>query len=386
MTALGDDLRTSTERFPRALVRRMVDNYRGRTLEHAPHAMTEPATVFTDQARFEKELDVFFRRGSHIVGWTGELPRPGTFVTKNVAGHPVLVTRADDGVLRAFKNACTHRGAQVADGCGEARRLTCPYHAWSFALDGSLAGQPDSYAFDEIDRMTLGLEPLPIADVAGLIAVGLTENDDPAAAFADIEPELRWCNYDTHEVICHHSWNLRSNWKIAFDVNLETYHVNYLHRETLFELVLHHPIFDSFGRHGRWGFPTKGIEAIAELPEEHWPDIAPISIVHTLFPSVVLLETPVSCQMFRIYPGRTVGECTVDLTEASIRPTQTDEERAARKAGADFAAVVVGKEDFPAAEQCQRGAEMGLKQFVFGTNEPMLQHWHRTWRAALDSH
>ena len=104
--------------------------------------------------------------------WTGELPRPGTFVTKSVAGHPVLVTRADDGVLRAFKNACTHRGAQVADGCGEARRLTCPYHAWSFALDGSLAGQPDSYAFDEIDRMTLGLEPLPIADVAGLIAVG----------------------------------------------------------------------------------------------------------------------------------------------------------------------------------------------------------------------
>lgn len=89
--------------------------------------------------------------------------------------------------------------------------------------------------------------------------------------------------------------------------------------------------------------------------------------------------------MFRVYPGRHVGECTVDLTEASIRPTATDEERAARKAGAYFAALVVGKEDFPAAEQCQRGAEMGLRNFVFGTNEPMLQHWHRTWRAALDA-
>lgn len=221
--------------------------------------------------------------------------------------------------------------------------------------------------------------------MAGLIAVGLDENADPAAAFADIEPQLRWCSYDTHEVVCHHSWTLKANWKIAFDVNLETYHVNYLHRETLFNLVLHNPIADSFGRHGRWGFPTTGIEKVVELPEDQWPDPAPISIVHTLFPSVVLLETPVSCQMFRVYPGRHVGECTVDLTEASIRPTATDEERAARKAGADFAALVVGKEDFPAAEQCQRGAEMGLRNFVFGTNEPMLQHWHRTWRAALDA-
>ena len=385
MTTLSDHNNVATQRFPRELVRRMADNFRTRTLDHAPGNMTEPASVFTDQARFEKELDVLFRRGSHVIGWTGELPRPGTFVTKNVAGHPVLVTRAEDGILRAFRNACTHRGAQVADGCGEARRLTCPYHAWSFDLDGSLAGQPDAYAFEGIDRMTLGLEPLPIADVAGLIAVGLDESADPRAAFADIEPQLRWCSYDTHEIVCHHSWNLRSNWKIAFDVNLETYHVNYLHRETLFNLVLHHPIYDTFGRHGRWGFPTTGIEKIADLPEDQWPDPAPISIVHTLFPSVVLLETPVSCQMFRIYPGRTVGECTVDLTEASVRPTTSDEERAARKAGADFAAVVVGKEDFPAAEQCQRGAEMGLKQFVFGTNEPMLQHWHRTWRAALDA-
>ena len=122
---------------------------------------------------------------------------------------------------------------------------------------------------------------------------------------------------------------------------------------------------------------------MADQPEESWPDPAPISVIHTYFPSTVILETPVSSQMFRIYPGANPGECTVDLTEASIRPIQSEDERAARKAGADFAAVVVGKEDFPAAEQCQRSAEMGLKQFVFGDNEPMVQHWHRTWHEAL---
>ena len=370
-------------RFPIELTRRFVENFRDKKLDHAADAMTEPASVFTDRERFDREVDVFFRRGSHIVGWTGELPKPGTFVTKNVAGFPVLVTRADDGVLRAFKNSCTHRGAAVADGCGEARRLTCPYHAWSFSLDGALAGIPDAESFASIDRMTLGLEPLPVADVAGLIAVGLSDDADPAADFADIEPHVRWCSYDTHEVVCNHTWNLRTNWKIAFDVNLESYHVNYLHRETLFGLVLHHSIFDSFGRHGRWGFPTRGIEALVDQPEESWPDPAPISVIHTYFPSTVVLETPVSSQMFRIYPGATPGECTVQLTEASIRPVQNDEERAARKAGADYAALVVGKEDFPAAEQCQRSAEMGLRRFVFGDNEPMVQHWHRTWNAAL---
>ncbi|MGA0153064.1 MAG: hypothetical protein ACO3LG_05425, partial [Ilumatobacteraceae bacterium] len=90
MTALNDDIRSTTERFPRELVRRLARNYRDKTLEHAEHTMTEPATVFTDPTRFEKELEVLFRRGSHVVGWTGELPRPGTFVTKSVAGHPVL--------------------------------------------------------------------------------------------------------------------------------------------------------------------------------------------------------------------------------------------------------------------------------------------------------
>ena len=384
MTVTNSDQATS-DRFPRELVRRLLDNYRGKTLDHAPGPMTEPATVFTDPVRFQKELEVLFHGGAHIVGWTGELPKPGTYITKNVAGHPVLVTRAEDGVLRAFRNACTHRGAQVADGCGEARRLTCPYHAWSFELNGDVAGQPQAYAFSDIEKSTLGLQALPVADVAGLIAVGLSDDVDPVAAFADIEPQLRWCGYETHEIVCQHTWTLKANWKIAFDVNLESYHVDYLHRETLSNLVLHNPIYDSFGKHARWGFPTVGSERVVDLSEEHWPPTMPVSIVHTLFPSVVLLETPVSCQMFRVYPGRNVNECTVDLTEASLKPIVNEEDREARKRGADFAALVVGTEDFPTAEQCQRGAEIGLTNFNFGSNEPMLQHWHRTWQNALDN-
>lgn len=346
--------------------------------------MTEPASVFTDPVQFEREREVFFRQGAHVVGWEGELGGPGTFVTKEVAGTPVLITRDGDGQLHAFLNACTHRGAQVASGCGDARRFTCPYHSWSFDIHGDLVGQPESWGFEEIDRATLGLQQLPIASIAGLLVVGLSADVDPVAAYADIEPQLRGYSYATHEVVCRHEWTLQANWKIAFDVNLEAYHIAYLHRETLSALVVNNAVHDSFGRHARWAFPTRAAAAMVDLAEEEWPEPAPISVVHTFFPSCVLLETPVSSQMFRIYPGRHVGECTVELTEASIRPVQSDDERDARKRGADFAALIVGTEDFPVAEQCQRGAEAGLNRFVFGRIEPMLQHWHTIWRTALN--
>jgi len=385
MTDLDESTDVASPRFPIEITRRIVERIRGGSLDTAAHAMTEPAAVFTDPVQFEREKAAFFRRGAHVVGWEGEVAEPNSFTTKDVAGIPVLITRDDDGDLHAFRNACTHRGAQVAEGCGVARRLTCPYHAWTFDTAGRLAGQPESWAFEEIDRATLGLQPLPLASIHGLLVVGLSDDVDPAAEMASIAPELAGYSYATHELICHHNWTVQANWKIAVDVNLEAYHVAALHRETLGNLVVNHAIHDTFGRHARWGFPTRSAMAMVDLPESAWPEPAPLSIVHTFFPSCVVLETPVSSQMFRIYPGRHVGESTVELTEASIAPVQSDEERAARMQGADFAALVVGKEDFPVAEQCQRGAESGLTRFVFGTVEPMLQHWHNTWRDALES-
>ena len=385
MSVVADPHVSGAPRFPRDLTRRIVQRMAENSLDTAPHAMTEPASIFTDPVQFERERELFFRHGAHVVGWEGELVGPNTFVTKDVAGVPVLITRDADGQLHAFLNACTHRGAQVATGCGEARRLTCPYHAWSFDIGGELVGQPEAWGFDEIDRATLKLQQLPIASIAGLLVVGLSDDVDPVAAYADIAAHLEGYGYATHEVVSSHSWTLQANWKIAFDVNLEAYHIASLHRETLNPLVMNNAVHDTFGRHARWAFPTRAAAVMVDLPEAEWPEPALVTVVHTFFPSCVLLETPVSCQMFRIYPGRHAGECTVELTEASLRPVQSDEEREARKRGGDFAALIVGTEDFPVAEQCQRGAEAGLNRFVFGKIEPMLQHWHATWRSALES-
>lgn len=364
----------------------MVDRLREGSLDTAPASMTVPTSIFTDPAWFEREREALFRHGAHVVGWAGELPRSNTFVTKDVAGVPVLITRDDAGVLRAFRNVCTHRGAQVAHGCGEARRFTCPYHAWVFDAGGGLVGQPEAWGFADIERSTLALDPLPLASIHGLLVVGLSDDVDPVFEFGEIADELEPYGYDHHEVIASHHFELRANWKIIVDVNLEAYHVKFLHRDSLSHFVRNHAVHDTFGRHARWAFPTFVDPAIVDLPETEWPEPAPLTLVHMFFPSCVILETPVSSQMLRIYPGMHPGECTVELTEASLTPVASDEEREARGRGVNIAAQILGGEDFPVAEQCQRGAQAGMSQFVFGAIEPMLQHWHTAWNDAVDMH
>jgi phenylpropionate dioxygenase-like ring-hydroxylating dioxygenase large terminal subunit len=377
-------------RFPVELVRRILHRYEAgatdpqQAFDVAASSGWEDARVFTCPDRFARELEVLFRRTPQVVGWAGEVRQPSSYVTKDVAGVAVVITRDADGELHAFRNACTHRGAQVAQGCGAARRLTCPYHAWSFDLTGQLVGQPEGWAFDDVPTDSLGLRELPVAEVAGLLVVGLEPDVDVSGALADIEAELGWCGYADCDVVATETYHVQANWKLAVDVNLEVYHVASLHRESLHPILVNHTVHDSFGRHSRHAFPLRSAGDLIGTPEEEWPAEPPISVVHTLFPSVAVLETPVSSQMFRIYPGRHPGECTVHLAEAALHPIANETEREGRLFGFDYTKAILSQEDFPVAEQCQRGAESGLDRFTFGRLEPMLQHWHDTWRAAVD--
>jgi carnitine monooxygenase subunit len=378
-------------RFPRPLVERVLDRFERGTndpqqaYDTGPSSVTESADVFTDPDRFAREVHQFFRRTPQVVGWAGEVRGPNTFTAKDVAGVAVVITRDEHGTLRAFRNACTHRGAQVADGCGGARRLTCPYHAWSFDLGGQLVGQPEAWAFDDIDRATLGLRPLPVAEIAGLLVVGLEDDVDVDGALDGIEHELDWCGYADCDLLATETYHIAANWKLAVDVNLEVYHVASLHRESLHPIIVNHTVHDLFGRHGRHAFPLRSAADLIGTAPESWPEELPMSVVHTFFPSTAVLETPVSSQMFRIYPGRHPGECTVHLAEAALHEVHGDDERASRLFGFEYTKAVLSQEDFPVAEQCQRGAESGLDNFTFGRLEPMLAHWHGVWRQALDA-
>lgn len=376
------ETRTAQLSFVRSMTRRVLDHLERNSLDITDEVLVVPADVFTSAGRFEADRSMM-RSVPHVVAWSGEIAQPGDYTTKDVMGTPVLLVRGKDGAARAFVNVCAHRGARVADGCGRATRFTCPYHAWSYDLDGRLATLPGRTMFDGVDLSALGLRPLPVGEQAGLVVVGLDPDVCVDGFLDDAVADLASFGFDQYAHAQSVDLQLRANWKLAVDVNFEGYHFPFLHKDTLAPIVTNNSVFDVFGRHCRWAFPFRNIEELREVPEQDWPERFSGSVVYGIFPSCVLVESPVSTLMLRIYPGETPGTCVVHMVGGALRPMENDADRMLAQAGFDGATAVLRDEDFPAAEACQRGAENGLENIIVGRSEPLVQHLHRQWDAAI---
>src|SRR3569833_2173788 len=119
-----------------AVGRRLIGHIDGRTTDLADALFRNKTVNYSCRERPFRSMPVF-------MGLSTRLPKPGDYVTEDVAGMPVLLTRGADGQVRAFANICRHRGAPVASGCGNARAFTCPYHGWTYDSAGKLLGTTD---------------------------------------------------------------------------------------------------------------------------------------------------------------------------------------------------------------------------------------------------
>lgn len=378
----GSESATAQMPFVRSMTRRVLGHFESRGLDTSDEVEVVPADVFTSAERHAADR-AMMRRVPHVVAWGGEVPEAGDYTTKDVMGTPVLLVRDKAGSARAFVNVCAHRGAQVAAGCGHAARFTCPYHAWSYDLDGRLATVPGRRMFDGVDLSGLNLRPLPVDEQAGLIVVGLDESVSVDGFLDDPHDDLASFGFERYAHAVSSDVHLRANWKLAVDVNFEGYHFPFLHKDTLAPIVTNNSVFDVFGAHCRWAFPFRNIEELRDVPEEDWPQRFSGSVVYGIFPSCVLVESPVSTLMLRVYPGDTAGTCVVHMVGGALAPMRTDDDRVLAQMGFDGATAVLRDEDFPAAEACQRGMEHGLKNVILGRAEPLVQHLHEQWDAAL---
>ncbi|WP_196771296.1 aromatic ring-hydroxylating oxygenase subunit alpha [Mycobacterium intracellulare] len=368
--------------FVRSMTRRVLDHFDGRSLDLADDVLIARADEFTGAERFDADRRMM-QRVPHVIAWGGEIADPGDYTTKDVAGVPVLLLRDDGGRVRAFVNACAHRGAQVVTDCGHAVRFTCPYHAWTYNLDGRLASLPGRQMFSGVDLSNVGLRPLPANEQAGLIVVALNESVSVDGFLDDAIEDLTSFGFDQYAHAVSVDLHLRTNWKLAVDVNFEGYHFPFLHKETLAPIVTNNSVFDTFGIHCRWAFPFRNIEELRDVPEDQWPERFSGSVVYGLFPSCVLVESPASTLMLRVYPTDSPGTCVVHMVGGSLHPMHDDNDRLLAQAGFDGATAVLRDEDFPIAEACQRGAEHGLENVIIGRSEPLVQHLHRQWNAAI---
>ena len=122
--------------------------------------MHNPASVYASAEHFDAEMRVLFEGMPQLAGLSCDVREPGSYLTITLGRVPVAVVRQDDGSLRAFVNACRHRGSVLLrEGLGEGlRKIQCPYHAWTYGLDGCLKAFPGAGAgFDDVDKSTHGL-------------------------------------------------------------------------------------------------------------------------------------------------------------------------------------------------------------------------------------
>lgn len=197
-------------------------------------AVAMPPSVYTSEAFLARELDTVFRQEWVCVGRAGALARPGDYLTYELAGQPVIVLRGEDGGLRALSNVCLHRMSTLLEGCGHVRAIVCPYHAWTYNLDGTLRGAPFMAQTTGFCKSDYRLPAIRCEEWLGWVYVTLDSAAAPvsqrlASLAAMIAPYAMEgyveCFRETHV------WN--TNWKVLAENFMESYHLPVCHAATV---------------------------------------------------------------------------------------------------------------------------------------------------------
>ena len=201
-----------------------------RPLAEASHA---PGALYSSPDIYAAEVDRMFRRDWLFVGRIEELPNPGDFTTMRIAGEPIIVARAQDGQLHAFYNMCVHRGVEVAEGCGHTRVFRCPYHGWTYDLDGRLTGagyMKESAGFDASrERLT----PLRLDIWRRNIFVTFDPEARPLAEHVtEFEKDFAFLGMEHCRLGNRIVLDLACNWKFVSENLMDFYHVGVLHAKT----------------------------------------------------------------------------------------------------------------------------------------------------------
>jgi choline monooxygenase len=206
----------------------------GAVCENPALSFTLPARFYTDPAIYEAEKAAIFYKSWWCAGHKTQIAKPGSYLTTEIHEQGVVVTRGLDGVLRAFYNVCQHRGHELARGSGETRLFTCPYHAWTYNLDGTLRTARLTKALPDFKACDFALKPVRVEEFVGFVFVNL----DPDAVSLKqqtgaLEEEIRHYVPRVDEMVFahRHNYDIKANWKVVIDNFLECYHCHPAHRD-----------------------------------------------------------------------------------------------------------------------------------------------------------
>nr|AEH26489.1 Rieske domain protein [uncultured Acidobacteria bacterium A3] len=349
---------------------------------------TVPTSRYTSPQRVELERNILFRRFPIIVGFSSQLREPGSFVTHNHTGVPILVTRDEQGGLNAFVNQCRHRGTQLTcqPSGQQLRHLVCPFHAWSYDLRGNLRAVPQAASFPDLDRTQFGLCRLPVAERYGMIFVTPTPGAtmDIDTFLGPLVPDLGYFGFDDYVADRLHETKQPFNWKLHMDATLEGYHIPFLHSRTQGGLE-----FQATGPHvylrphARMVLPHKSMIQYKQMPQKFWRLGNRAAVVWMIFPNTTIFCVHGTAQVTSLFPVD-AGHCQFSST--MLRQPGAVDERVQKHL--DFVHEsfwTTMEEDHHVCESIQAAAAGGaMTEYVFGKLEFGISSFHATVDDALD--
>ena len=193
-----------------------------------------PTSAYTSEAMLQAELDRVFRREWICVGRADQLATPGDYLTYDIAGQPVLVLRDHDGALRAMSNVCLHRMSTLMQGQGNARTIVCPYHGWTYSLDGRLRGAPGMGLNQGFRRGDYCLPAIRCAEWLGWIMVTLDPDAPPVNdRLRPVEEMVADFGMETYTQTFQETYRWNTNWKVLGENFMESYHLPVCHGPTI---------------------------------------------------------------------------------------------------------------------------------------------------------
>ena len=224
-------------------------------------ASTLPANFYIDSAIAKTESDKIFGRTWQIVGSREQLAKSGDFITAEVSGEQILVSRGINGELRAFYNVCRHRAGPPAVGCGNRKVFRCGYHGWTYGLDGKLLNAPEMEGTEHFNPDDFSLRPVHVSEWALWVFVNLDPTaQDLLSALREVAAQAAKFNFETMKLFERREYNVGCNWKVYIDNFLEGYHLPSVHPGLNKELDYNQYATTIFERHSLQTSPIRGPE------------------------------------------------------------------------------------------------------------------------------
>jgi len=346
-----------------------------------------PSGFYTSPEIFEDEREKIFRRNWVSVGHVAELPNAGDRFPIDVAGEPLLIVRGRDGVVRALSAVCRHRAMLLAEGAGNAGTISCPYHKWTYALDGALMAAPLMEGVSPLDAAACALPPFACEVWNGFIFVNLDGCAAPlAVSLAPLGEELAPWKMDELEIVGRVVFEQPCNWKVLVDNFMEAYHHFAIHPETFepnYPAALSHAD-NARGPFAALRMPHKG----NELSEPLFPPLPDIPgearrgfSVFNVYPSMLLAVFADTVTWYRMEIE------SVDSFRLTIyllaHPRSLDVPDAeALKEFLRQAATAVHIEDIAACEGVQKGLESGMAIPARLSHLEAAMRQHQQWLMA----